>query len=83
MQTEHSAGLQMPRPGHLSMSQCPGGAVHAPCWGPRGGLGHSRPPRSTFLLVLGKLKAKEGRKPTGKVPRDDPCPPVKRPIGGH
>ena len=64
------------QPEHVTVSGC---AVHEPCQGLKGGPGAEPAPRSAFLLVLGKLKAKKGRKPTGKVPSMNPGPPVERP----
>lgn len=54
-------------PKHVTVSR-----VSRPCIlkGAEGeGQEQNQPLRSTFLLVLGKLKAKKGRKPMGKVPQ--------------
>lgn len=75
--TKQNAPLDFRSPGRRSCRACHS-VQGEPSVHPAGGRGkraerkgrkQNQPPRSTFLLVLGKLKAKKGKKPKGKVPQ--------------
>lgn len=79
--TKQNAPLDFRSPGRRSRRACHSvqgePSMHPAGLGGIGGRGgaerkgrkQNQPPRSTFLLVLGKLKAKKGKKPKGKVPQ--------------